>query len=136
MRHHQIYMQTFRKAERLCHHSTIRKLFSEGSSFYIYPIKVIWLPVNRESGTHARILISVSKRNFKNAVQRNRVKRLIREAYRKNKGMLYQYLDETGKHCVFALVYTANKIVSLQKLESIIILILQRLIKEYEKDTG
>jgi len=136
MRHHQKYKQTFSKAEHLCHQSTIRKLFSEGSSFYVYPIKVVWLQINKEQGFPAQVLISASKRDFKNAVLRNRVKRLIREAYRKNKGILYQYLDESGKQCVFALVYTGNKIVSLRKLESIIILILQRLIKEYEKDAG
>lgn len=56
-------------------------------SFSIFPIRVVYMPVE-QGEVPASILISVSKRRFKRAVKRNRVKRQIREAYRKNKSLL------------------------------------------------
>jgi len=94
------------------------------------------MPVDNILEAPAQVVVSVSKRNFSGAVQRNRIKRLIRESYRKNKQILYNYLSENNKQCVLALVYTGNKMQDYHRIESIIIIILQRLIKEYEKVTG
>lgn len=69
-------------------------MFAGGSrSFSIFPLRVIWLPVE-ELDVQASILISVSKRRFKRAVKRNRIKRQIREAYRLNKQILLAPLTE------------------------------------------
>ena len=61
-------------------------------SFSIFPIRVVYMPVEQGEAP-ASILISVSKRRFKRAVKRNRVKRQIREAYRKNKSLLVDELQ-------------------------------------------
>ena len=75
---------TLCKAERLNSKILIEKMFAGGSkSFSIFPIRVVYMPVEQGEAP-ASILISVSKRRFKRAVKRNRVKRQVREAYRKN----------------------------------------------------
>ena len=65
-------------------------------SFSIFPIRVVYMPVE-QGEVPASILISVSKRRFKRAVKRNRVKRQIREAYRKNKSLLVDELIATSE---------------------------------------
>lgn len=127
-------MQTFRKTERLCSKKSIEELFLNGIAFHIYPFKIIWLTVVESSESPARVVISIPKRNFKKAVERNKAKRLVREAYRKNKTVLYQYLIENKTEINFALIYTGNKILSYQELEKKIILILNRLMKEHAKN--
>jgi ribonuclease P protein component len=126
-------MQTFKKEERLCKKKTIKILFEEGKKFHVYPFKIIWLDVESDSKYPARILISVSKRFFKKAVDRNKIRRQIREVYRKNKSLFYEYLSRQKKHCVFAILYTDGEFIPFIELEKKIIIILQRLIDEHEK---
>ena len=127
-------MQTFQKDERLSVEKIIEKLFSGGKIFLIYPYRVVWL--EHEPGTKypAQILISVSKKKFKKAVDRNLIKRRTREAYRKNKSSFYKFLTNNDKNCAFALIYISNEIALYKEIEQKIILILQRLQSEYEKD--
>lgn len=77
----------FPKTEKLCSNKHIEELFFKGKSFVIYPLRVVYhfrdeTDINKCS---ISVLISVSKKKFKRAVKRNRIKRLIREAYRLNK---------------------------------------------------
>ena len=84
---------TLRKSERLDKKKVIEKMFAGGSrSFSVFPLRVVYLPVE-ELEAPVSILVSVSKRRFKRAVKRNRVKRQIREAYRKNKSLLVDELQ-------------------------------------------
>lgn len=80
---------SFKKKERLCSKKVIDRLFTEGESFLAFPIKVIYkvteLP---DDNVAVQAGFSVSKRNFKRAVKRNRIKRLMREAYRLNRQKL------------------------------------------------
>lgn len=85
---------TLRKSERLDKKKVIEKMFAGGSrSFSVFPLRVVYLPVE-ELEAPVSILVSVSKRRFKRAVKRNRVKRQIREAYRMNKHGLLAVLTE------------------------------------------
>jgi len=85
---------TFQKEERLCSKKIIDKLFVEGEAFISFPLKVVFLPTKLPAGFPVQAGFSVSKKNFKRAVKRNRIKRLMREAYRLHKHELYQKLDD------------------------------------------
>jgi len=78
----------FRKEERLRKEKVIQELFDKGSSFYLFPFKVFFMPNPDKDISFHQVVISVSKRNFKRAVDRNLIKRRIREAYRLNKELI------------------------------------------------
>ncbi len=83
-----------------------------------------------------QVLINVSQHNFRKAVDRNLLKRRMRETYRKNKHQLYEPLTLNKKQYALSLVYIGKNIANYQDIETIIITIIQRLIKEYEKNIG
>lgn len=126
-------MKTFKKEERLCNKFVIDSLFKKGKTSFSYPFSIKWLYNILDTKSSAQILIVVSKRNFKKAVDRNRIKRLIREAYRNHKHILYQSLESNNKKVVFAFIYTEKEILNYKSIEDKIILTLHRLIKEIEK---
>ena len=76
---------TFQKEERLTKEKNIQELFEKGSSFYLFPFKVFFMPNPDTEYPFHQVLISVSKKNFKRAVDRNLIKRRMREAYRLQK---------------------------------------------------
>src|ERR1700679_4264839 len=108
-------MYTFKKEERLCNKKLIDGLFHNGSSFLCYPFKVSWLVIDQSGVYPAQIVFSVSKKRFKKAVDRNLIKRRMREAYRLNKQeFLYTALDNNAKKIVLSLGYVAKEIVSFE----------------------
>ncbi len=124
--------QTFGKSERLCNFHQITHLFETGKSFYYQPLKVYYQFVTPSQTAPVQILISVPKRIFKHAADRNRIKRLIREAYRKNKYLLSETLQLKNKQCLIALVFTGKTIISYAEMEKAIKQILNRLVSEHE----
>ena len=98
-------MQTFSKNERLCSKVLIERLIKNGRSINHSPFRISWLPIT-ESTSPVKIVISVPKRSFKKAVDRNRIKRQIRDVYRKEKQKVYDVLGE--KNILVMLIYTAK----------------------------
>lgn len=99
----------FQKTERLTLRSDIERLFESGArSLSVYPVRAIFRQSDKEDSTPIKILISVSKRRFHHAVDRNRAKRQIREAYRLNKSILTEAVKITGKPLHIAFVWTAG----------------------------
>ncbi len=120
-------MQTFSKAERLCSKVLIDKLVEKGRSFHNFPFKIIWTETH-ESSVPVQFMISVPKRIFKKAVHRNLLKRRTREAYRKNKAIIYEFLND--KKILLMFVYTAKTIEPYAELEKKMIEASKHLIKE------
>lgn len=106
------WKNTLQKNERLCSHLLIEKLFSGGSkSFVSFPIRIVYQQIDETASlTRASILISVPKKRFKHAVKRNRVKRQIREAYRKNKGILLDAIEAQNKQLILSFIWLDNKL--------------------------
>jgi len=125
--------KTFRKAEHLCSRNLITSVFEKGRVFYYTPFKVIWMDADLTISVPAQLLLTVPKRFMRKAWQRNLLKRLMREAYRKHKAQFYTVLQSKQKQCALAIVFTGKKIISAEDAEAAIILILRRLTDEYEK---
>lgn len=105
------------KYERICKENDIDLLFKEGAGVSVYPYRVIYLFRRDESRpVTVRVLVSVSKKRFHHAFKRNRVKRLMREAWRKNKSPLYEICERDNISLDVALVYTATVIHSYKEM--------------------
>ncbi len=128
--------KTFKKKERLHSRKLIDTLFSEGKHFFKYPFKVIWLETTHETAYPVQIMVSVSKRKFRKAVDRNKLKRRIKEAYRNNKPALVAGRESKKEALLLALVYTADDMLSYAEIERKIILILQRLTEQDDQAAG
>ena len=79
---------TFSKKERITGDKRIEILFTKGSGFISYPLRIIYLRDEQKDDYECSVLISVPKKRIKKATDRNRIKRLIRESYRLNKSLL------------------------------------------------
>ena len=127
-------MLTFKKTERLCRKKLISELYTKGNQLFYYPFKVLWLVSDLITcEKNAQILICVSKKNVSSAFKRNKIKRQIKEAYRRNKYNYFEYLKNSSKQNLLVFHYLEKKIISYQEIEAKIILILHRLQLENEK---
>lgn len=121
---------TFPKEEHLCRKKLIEQLFSkQGSSFGVYPLRLTWVPTPVRTTAPPQVLVTVSKRTFKRAVDRNRLKRLLREAYRLNK---YRLTEAENGHPValLGILYTGKEKNELPLIEKKLISGLHRLLAE------
>ena len=119
-------MPTFSKNERLCSKILIDRLIATGKSFNHSPFRITWLPI-AESSAPIKVVISVPKRSFKKAVDRNKLKRQIREVYRNKKQSVYDILVE--KKILVMIVYTAKTKLEFKEIEQKLIEALERLSK-------
>jgi ribonuclease P protein component len=101
---------TFHKEERLCSQKVIGELFTSGESFLSYPLKVVFLKVELSQIYPAQAAFTVSKRNFKQAVKRNILKRRMRESYRLNKPGFYEELNSKNLRIALMFVYVGKEI--------------------------
>ena len=86
---------TYSKNEKLKSKKLIEQLFSEGKSVSAFPLRMVYLKTTFDENTNIKVGVSVSKRHFKKAVDRNRLKRLLREAYRLNKLTFFNNSSES-----------------------------------------
>jgi ribonuclease P protein component len=107
-----IRMYTFKKEERLCSKKLLEKLFHNGSSFLLYPFRIVWLPSSlSDPMLPVQVVINVPKRRFKHATDRNLIKRRVREVYRLHKGeLLYPFLIERESQIILSINYIGKEI--------------------------
>lgn len=121
---------TFPKEEHLCSKKRIEQLFNrQNPSLGVYPLRLTWVVAPARTTAPPQVLITVPKRAFKRAVDRNRLKRLLREAYRLNK---YRLLEAENGHPVelLGLLYTGKEKSELALIEKKLISGLNRLLAE------
>ncbi len=119
------------KNEKLCSRTAIDRLFAEGSSFIVYPIRVVYRIDNSESAP-PRFFINIPKRNFKRAVKRVYLRRRIREAYRLNKQILTEPLSRQSRTAHLAFLYLDKNLNDFHFIEKKVIEILERLARKIE----
>ncbi len=120
---------TLHKRERLKSRKLIEQLFRQGKSFSVAPYKVIYLLSGNQAAGSPSLLfgVGVSTRNFKRAVDRNRVKRLTREAYRLQKLTLAQQLAEQNRQLAVFFIYTGRELPDYATVAGKLSLILKKL---------
>jgi ribonuclease P protein component len=128
--------QTFTKEERLSSYREIKRLFREGKTFYQRPFRVTWMHRQADAGFPVQVMMGVPRYNFSRAVDRNRIRRYMKEAYRLNKHLLYGYLEGKGDRLIVSIAYTGKEIAPFIRIREKIILLLHRLIECSEDVTG
>lgn len=119
---------TFKKEERLTNKKTFELLFGSGKSFTDSPFRLVWIEIKSDSILPVQFGISVPKRSFPKAIDRNTLKRRIRESYRRNKHTLYEKLKKKNLHIALMVMYIAKSELSYQEIERKMILSLQKVI--------
>ncbi len=121
---------SFKREERLKSFRVIRELFASGRILNHYPFRIIWLPLEENLDFPVQIAITVPRKKFSRAVQRNRIKRLIREAYRHNKHKLYQMLEGSSKAYAVMIIYVDKEMPAYETTEARMVKALERLGKK------
>ncbi|MCY2686513.1 ribonuclease P protein component [Salinimicrobium sp. TH3] len=128
--------ESFGKKEKLKSKIVIDSLFAEGNSVKKYPLRLVYLPLENSSENVNKVAVSVPKRSFKRAVDRIKLKRLMREAYRKNK---YLVTSNLYKNYALMFIYTGRDIWNYAELlrsseELLKRFVEQEKMKDHEKD--
>ena len=132
--------ERLRKEERLCSKKLIDTLFGTGGSHAMtaYPLKAVYRLIDSKTETSVsketvmeskvQVLVSVPKKHFKHAVKRNRVKRQVREAYRKHKSYVTLRVNKlTDKQLLIAFIWLSNELIDSVTIEQRVSNLLQRI---------
>lgn len=124
---------TYPKHEKLKSKTTIDLLFSQGKSVSKYPLRLVFVPIIPEDGTDLKMGVSVSKKYFKKAVDRNYFKRVLRETYRLNKSLL---LDNMQQPYAFMFFYQSKERLSYQEINKKTVQLFEKFIEATKTDNN
>jgi ribonuclease P protein component len=119
----------FNKQEKLKSRKLIEQLFKSKGTFLVFPVKVVYMIVDEPMDFPVKVGVSASKKSFKTAVDRNRIKRLLKENYRLNKHPLHQYITDNGKQVAVFLMYIDKVLPENELLQKKMPLVIDKLIK-------
>ena len=120
---------TFKKSEKLKSKKTFTELIKLGRSFHSQPFLIIWEKTSPGAKYPAQVAVSVPKKLFKHAVDRNTIKRRTLEAYRLNKHTLYKFLVSKNFGLAFIIIYRKKQIIDYLSIEKGVISAFQYFIK-------
>ncbi len=122
---------TFQKKEKLKSQIHIEKLFLKGKSISVFPLRMLYLQTAFEDGSKIKTGVSVSKRKFKKAVDRNRIKRHIREAYRLNKP---EYFNNITTPYALMILYIGKDTTDFDSVNSKLKILFSTFLEKISKD--
>ena len=117
--------ENFPQSEKLKDRKLIEQLFKEGSSLKKYPIRLLFLPVPNHAGSDHQVAVSVPRRLYKRAVDRNYLKRILREGYRKNKYLVIKGLSQPY---VLMFIFTGREKTSFDSVNQAVKILLERMV--------
>ena len=126
--------QTLHRNERLKSKKLLDALFKQGETFSVGPIRVFYRLHNDPVDSKVQLVVAVSKRNFKKAVDRNYIKRILREGYRTNNVFLKKELEDYPENLSIGLFYRSSEIPVFKEVNDKIILSLQRLLQQIKRE--
>lgn len=115
------------KTEKLKSKRLFEKLFSEGKSITVFPVKLLYTDGDFEDEPMAKVGVVAPKRKFGSAVKRNRIKRMMREAYRRNKHLVFNNIEG---NFAFLFLYLGNKMPKQTEVDKAVIEILGTFLKK------
>jgi ribonuclease P protein component len=119
----------FPKKEKLKSKKLMEVLFKEGKTLTSFPYKLIYLKVEVPVEAKFKTSVAVSKKNFKSAVKRNRIKRLLREAYRLNKHLVF---NNSEGNFAFLILYLGKEMPNYSEMERGMQLLLKKFLKKID----
>lgn len=101
---------TYSRSEKLKSRKVLSTLFTGGKTISVFPVKLFWMPAGNTAGQPVQAGVGVSARHFAKAVDRNRIKRLLREGYRLNKQPLLTALKTHEKQIAVFFLYIGKEL--------------------------
>jgi ribonuclease P protein component len=121
---------SYPKKEKLKSKKLIDQLFKEGQSVSAFPLRLVYLPTEFDEDIFAKTGVSVSKRHFKKAVDRNRIKRLLREAYRLHKA---EFFNNLPTQYAFMILYIGKSKPSFAEVENKMNVLFRKFLKKTDE---
>lgn len=117
---------SFPKKEKLTSKKTFQQLFETGKQVTAFPLRMYYLPIEKSNGSKFEVAVVAPKKHFKNAVQRNRVKRLLRENYRLNKPLIF---NNTEGQYALVILYLGKEMPTFSLISSKILSLFKKFLK-------
>jgi len=126
---------SYQSKEKLKSRRLLDQLFTNGKSVSVFPVKAFYNEVDIALNFPVKVGVGVSSRNFKKAVDRNRIKRLLREAYRLNKQPLIDFANTNNKKIIVFILFVDKTLPDAETLQNKIPLVIDKLIKQLNENS-